>query len=157
MEAVREAVPEDGPRLGELVAELVAAIAPQRGGSQLIDPERGWTAAGLAESLTRLLDDDRHVVLVGTLDGVVTGVAVCHHDGRAGHGRRGTLDACYVEPEARGQGLGGLLLDGAMAWFTGHGCHGVDGVALPGDRAAKNFYEGAGFKARLLTMHRRLA
>jgi hypothetical protein len=32
----------------------------------------------------------------------------------------------------------------------------VDGIALPGDRQAKNFYESAGFKARMLTMHRRI-
>jgi GNAT superfamily N-acetyltransferase len=156
MEAVRAAVPEDGPRVGELVAELVVAISPQRGGSLLIDPDREWSGTALAGSLARLLDDDRHLVLVGTLDGAVTGVAVCHHDDRGGHGRLGSLDACYVEPEARGQGLGGLLLDAAMAWFAAQGCHGVDGVALPGDRAGKNFYEGAGFKARMLIMHRRL-
>ena len=31
-------------------------------------------------------------------------------------------------------------------WRT-QGCGGVDGIALPGDRGAKNFYESAGFKA----------
>ena len=66
------------------------------------------------------------------------------------------LDACYVEPGARGVGLGRLLLDAAVAWLEAQGCPGVDGVALPGDRAAKSFYESAGFKARLLTMHRAL-
>ncbi len=156
MEAVREAVPADGPRVGELVAELVAAIAPQRGGSLLVDPERAWSGGALAGAVGRLVDDDRYLVAVGTLDGVVTGVAVCHHDDRGGHGRLGTLDACYVDPGARGQGLGRLLLDAVTAWCAAHGCQGIDGVALPGDRAGKNFYEGAGFKARLLTMHRRL-
>jgi GNAT superfamily N-acetyltransferase len=131
-------------------------VSLQRGGSLLIDPEGEWSGPALAGALTGLLEDHRHLVLVGTLDGVVTGVAVSHHDDRGGHGRLGTLDACYVEPGARGQGLGRLLLDAALAWLTGQGCHGVDGVALPGDRAGKNFYEGAGFKARMLTMHRPL-
>ena len=66
----------------------------------------------------------------------------------------GHLDVCYVEPDARGVGLGRLLLDGVVGWLNGRGCVGVDGLALPGDREAKNFYEAAGFKARLLTMHR---
>jgi GNAT superfamily N-acetyltransferase len=66
------------------------------------------------------------------------------------------LDACYVEPGARGVGLGRLLLDTTASWLAARGCRGVDGVALPGDREAKNFYESAGFKARLLTMHREL-
>ena len=53
-------------------------------------------------------------------------------------------------------GLGRLLLDAVGGLAGGRGCRGVDGTALPGDREAKNFYESAGFKARLLTMHRAL-
>jgi hypothetical protein len=53
-------------------------------------------------------------------------------------------------------GVGRLLLDRSLAWLGERGCAGVDGTALPGDRTAKTFYESAGFKARLLTMHRPL-
>jgi hypothetical protein len=49
-----------------------------------------------------------------------------------------------------------LLLDTAVTWLEDHRCQGVDGIALPGDRAAKNFFESAGFKARMLTMYREL-
>jgi GNAT superfamily N-acetyltransferase len=150
MEAVREAVLADEERFGELMAELMAGIVSQRGGSLLVDPDH---APG---GLSGLLDDHSRLVLVGTLDGVVTGVAICHHEERAGHGRQGVFDACYVEPGARGMGLGGLLLDRATAWFESLGCVGIDGVALPGDRSAKRFFEAAGFKARMITMHRRL-
>ena len=52
--------------------------------------------------------------------------------------------------------MGRLLLDRSLAWMAEQGCAGVDGTALPGDRGAKSFYESAGFKARLLTMHRPL-
>jgi GNAT superfamily N-acetyltransferase len=69
-------------------------------------------------------------------------------------GLRGILDACFVETGARGVGVGRLLLDAVLSWVEARGAHGMDGTALPGDRAAKNFYESAGFKARLLTMHR---
>ena len=93
-------------------------------------------------------------MLVGTLDGVVTGFA-CGHVLEPGRGvRRGMLDACYVEPEARGVGLGHRLLEAALAWFEERGVTGIDGTALPGDRQAKNFFESAGFKARMLTMYR---
>ena len=67
--------------------------------------------------------------------------------------RRGVLDVCFVEPGAREGGLGQLLLEHALDWFRARRCTGVDGTALPGDRAAKQFYESAGFKARLLVMH----
>jgi GNAT superfamily N-acetyltransferase len=53
-------------------------------------------------------------------------------------------------------GLGRLLLESSVSWLEQSGCRDMDGVALPGDREAKNFYEAAGFKARLLTMHRPL-
>ncbi len=66
------------------------------------------------------------------------------------------VDACYVGAGARGRGLGRHLLDEMVGWARQHGCIGIDGVALPGDRHAKSFFESAGFKARLLTMHREL-
>jgi GNAT superfamily N-acetyltransferase len=66
------------------------------------------------------------------------------------------LEACYVESGARGVGLGHLLVDAAVSWFGDQGVEGVDGTALPGDRLAKNFFESAGFKARMLTMYRTL-
>ena len=68
----------------------------------------------------------------------------------------GVLDLCFVESGAREVGLGHLLVEHALAWFREQGCTGVDGSAHPGDRAAKNFFESAGFKARLLVMHRPL-
>ncbi|MGH9181071.1 MAG: hypothetical protein ACRDY5_05080 [Acidimicrobiales bacterium] len=43
-----------------------------------------------------------------------------------------------------------------LAWFGDRRCAGIDAVALPGQRATKNFFEGNGFTARLIVMHRRL-
>jgi GNAT superfamily N-acetyltransferase len=92
---------------------------------------------------------------VGTLDDWVAGAALCRvvADGAA---RRGVLDLCFVEEGAREVGLGHLLLEATLDWFRAQGCTGVDGTAHPGDRTAKNFFESAGFKARLLVMHRPL-
>lgn len=156
MEAVREAVPSDSARYDELVAEFVAAVVTQRGGSLLLDGDPDAGDAAVSRRLGDLLADGHFLVLMGTLEDAVTGVAVCHHEERGVHGRQGRLDACYVEPEARGIGLGRLLLDTTVAWLESEGCSGADGVALPGDRPAKTFFEAAGFKARMITMHRPL-
>jgi GNAT superfamily N-acetyltransferase len=153
MEAVREAVVGDAARFAELERELVEQVVTQRGGALVVDPDRRGTGAEPMVPLAELLAAEQCLVLVGTLDDVVIGYLQAHLDERGAHGRRGVLDACYVEPAARGVGVGRLLLDRAMAWFRDQGCGGVDGIALPGDRDAKAFFEGAGFKARLLTMH----
>ena len=44
----------------------------------------------------------------------------------------------------------------AMAWCREKGCLGIDSVALPGDRATKNFFESFGLVARALRVHRPL-
>ena len=154
MEAVRPAVPEDGPRVEALATELLAWVRSQRGGARLLGPPGQPVPAYLGHAtLEDVLADPRRRVLVGTLEGAVTAVAACHVDEQP-DGRWGVLDGCYVEEGARGVGLGHLLASAAFGWLRDEGCAGVDGVALPGDRAAKQFFESAGLKARLLTMHR---
>jgi GNAT superfamily N-acetyltransferase len=146
MDAVRLATPEDAPRFTELEAELRAAVLAQRGGVMALD--------AVPSPLDRLLSDPEQLVVMGTVDSVVAGYARGHLEGLEAEGRRGVLDACYVEPGARGAGLGRILLDEVAGWFRRQGCLGMDGVALPGDRGSKSFFEAAGFKARLITMHR---
>lgn len=157
MEAVRAATVSDTPRLEELLDELLASLTAQRGGSLLIEDgaRRGRTDPN-PDRFGALLADPSALVLVGTLDGVVTAFATCRLSSDGAARARGSLDACFVEPGARGVGLGRLLLDASVSWLEEQGCGGVDGVALPGDRQAKNFYESGGFKARMLTMHREL-
>ena len=71
-------------------------------------------------------------------------------------GRVGTVTELFVEPEAREVGVGETLVGALLEWCRAHRCFGVDATALPGHRAAKNFFEEQGFVSRSLTMHRRL-
>ncbi len=157
MESVRAASDHDRARVLELAEALVATIGAQRGGALLVEPALPEPdGTDRPDRLAALLRRPDALVLVGTLDDVVVAFAVStvEEDGRGV--RRGRLAACFVEEGARGVGVGRLLLDRSLAWMAERGCAGVDGTALPGDRGAKSFYESAGFKARLLTMHRHL-
>ena len=157
MESVRPATVDDGPRLAVLADALVAAVTAQRGGARLIGSALdGSDEASLGDLLDVLLDRPDALVLVGAIDEVVVGFAVSTYEVDARGARWGRLRACFVEEEARAVGVGRLLLERSLAWLVDEGCAGVDGTALPGDRGAKSFFESAGFKARLLTMHREL-
>jgi len=62
----------------------------------------------------------------------------------------------YVEPAARGVGVGAATMEAILAWAGERGCIGVDALALPGSRATKNFFEGFGLVARAIVVHRSL-
>ncbi|MEZ5167255.1 MAG: GNAT family N-acetyltransferase [Acidimicrobiales bacterium] len=84
---------------------------------------------------------------VGTIDGSVVGFAAVTitdlHDGAT----IGELHDLYVM-SAAGVGVGEALMDAAIDWCRDRGCIGIDSIALPGDRATKNFFETFGLVAR---------
>ena len=132
-------------------------LQSQRGGSLFARRESGLVAKALLRpgGLDGLLASSRRRVLVGTIDGAVVGVAVAHLDD-VGEASLGVVDGCYVEPAGRGVGVGRALIEALLGWFSSASCRGVDVATLPGDRRTKNFLEAAGFKGRLITMHKPL-
>ncbi len=156
-EEVRPARRDDAERGATLCRAALEELGALRGGPLLARRETGLIAKALLRpgGLDRLLSQAKRRVLVGTIDDVVVALATGHLDD-VGEASLGIVDACYVEPPARGVGLGTALIDVLVAWFGASGCRGVDVPALPGDRQTKNLLESAGFKARLITMHRTL-
>lgn len=157
MEGTRPAQREDAERCGELCRQALLRLEQVRGGALFVRRETGLLAKALLRpgGLDRLLSDPRRRVLVGTVDDAVVGMAIGRID-EVGEASLGIIDACFVEPAARGVGVGGALLEALVTWFTASGCRGVDVSALPGDRDTKNLLEASGFKARLITLHRPL-
>ena len=135
-------------------ASLRGELRAMRGGA--LWEVREARAEPLAETFAELLDRDDAVVIVGTIDDVVVGYGALEletlRDGR----RLGVIDELYVEPDARAVGVGEAIATELVAFCAEAGCIGVDAVALPGHRAAKNFFERAGFTARALVMHKPL-
>ncbi len=154
MEAVRKAEPGDAHDLVALSSECVLGLADQRGGPLLLAHRPELAGAFETDAFAARLADPTRLTLVGTIDHVVMGMALGRIETLRDGDRLGRLDGCYVDPGARSVGLGHLLIDSMMSWFEAERCIGADGIVLPGDRDGKNFFESAGFKARLLVMHR---
>jgi len=142
VEGARPAAPADLAVLRDLARAAVAELAAQRGGPELL-AETGDPVGRLEAALS---DPDSHLV-AGTVDAVPVGVALARASGEVGR-----VELAYVDPEARGVGVGAAMLDELRRWLAGRGCRSLDAVALPGNRAAKQFFEGAGMVARLIVM-----
>src|SRR5581483_10227255 len=129
-EAVRTATAADLPAIVGLADALRTELLPMRGGP--IWAVREARRGPPAEAYRALLDDPAACVVVGTIDGVVVGFGVAS-----------------VEPLAEGRavGVGETMLEGLVAFCRREGCVGIDAFALPGHRAAKNFFEESGFVA----------
>lgn len=152
IEAARPATEADLDRLAALVEEAVAEQAEARGGA--VWAARETRARPARDSLAAELAADDHLVLAGTIDDVVVGYAAVHVEPLRDGTSLGVITDIYVEPGARGVGVGELLADAAVEWCEARGCRGVDGLALPGNRGTKNFFEAHGFTARVIVVHR---
>ena len=122
-----------------------------RGGAVLV---RGATAEELFARWTGAGRDPAGL-FAGEYAGAVVGVLAVSAQ-EVGGQRRGRIECCYVDEDARGVGVGTALMEAAVGWCEASGCEEVDALALPGDRATKQRLEASGFTARLLTLSRRL-
>jgi GNAT superfamily N-acetyltransferase len=141
----REATGEDSEALAGLAAAARSAVAEMRGGELLLGRELGGHSAAQAG-----------LIAVGTVDGVVLGFASGRLETLPGGSGLMRLEAVWVDPAARGVGLGTELLAYVASWGAASGATGLDALVLPGDRALKNLFESAGLSARMIVMHRRL-
>jgi ribosomal protein S18 acetylase RimI-like enzyme len=154
MEAARAATVADLPTLVALARSALEELRPTRGGE--LWARREARVEPLEDGLASALDDPARVVVVGTLDAVVVGYAVVRREVLRDGGVLGAIDDLYVEPAARGVGVGEAVMDQVLAWCRRNGCEGIDAIALPGNRAAKNFFERFGLVARAIVVHRDL-
>lgn len=154
MHGCRVASEADVARIAELVRLAIAELEPTRGGA--VWKAREARAEPVEQSVRAQLDEPGARVLVGTIEGFVVGYTVARIEELRDLTRLGVIDEIFVEPEARGVGVGEAMITDVIAWCEKAGCIGIDSMALPGHRETKNFFEEAGFTARKLVMHRRM-
>ena len=154
MESARAATIDDLERLEALARLALDQLRPLRGGLlwSLTLGRQEPVSAALHEALT----DPLHLIVVGLIDEVVVGYGDVHLQGLPDGATLAVVDELYVEPDARGVGVGEVVMDMLLAWADERGCVGIDAVALPGDRATKNFFERFGLTARAIVVHRAL-
>ena len=154
METARRATIADLEDLTRLARLGLGELTPMRGG------ELWALTLGRSEPLTPTLQeeltDPNRLVVVGCIDDAVVGYGTVRLQGLVDGTTIGVVDDIFTEEGARGVGVGEAMMDLLIAWCEQHRCAGIDAVALPGNRATKNFFERYGLTARALLVHRRL-
>lgn len=151
MEAARPAVPADLAEIERLRDLGRTAIADARGGALWLDRD-----APSPDRYESSLETKNEIVVVGTIDDVPVGFVLASADTTTGSRPIAVVHELFVHPEARGVGVGEVMMNTLVDWAVEAGCLGVDGYALPGDRATKNFFETFGLVARGIVVHRSL-
>lgn len=141
----RGAVAADSEELERLRRASLDEAAGERGGQILARAE----LAGA----TQPHDSPGRMCWVGEIDGVPVGFVDARLVELPDGGRVARVEMIYVEPDARGVGVGDELMSIVCTWATRCGAEGIDALALPGTRETKNFFEAHGFVTRLLVMH----
>ena len=148
MEAARLATTADQAQLEALFAAARDELVPMRGGAIYFARE--------VPDVAPAAGDESRPVWVGTIDGTPVGYAAAHVERLRDGTVLGVVDHLFVEEGARDVGVGEVLMSELLDWFRSQGCTAADAAALPGNRQTKNFFETAGFSARLIVMHHRL-
>jgi ribosomal protein S18 acetylase RimI-like enzyme len=127
---IREAQPQDFPRIAELAGQLGYPSSPQE----------------IAERLDGMKRSNEHAVFVAQLGGEVAGwlgIYVCRMveaDARA------EISGLVVDEKFRSQGVGPLLLARAEDWARERGCCAIGLLSNVIRDRAHSFYERHGYK-----------
>lgn len=131
----------DRPELVELRKRAAEELASRRWGELLREDLRTDTSIPDPE------DPRGELWILARLGGSPAGYA------RLRLGTRSELVEIFVAPELRGIGVGHELLEAGATSASQAGSSSLDATVLPGDRAAKNFFESHGMVARVITVH----
>lgn len=136
---VREARRDDVPRIVELLADDDLGRGREEIGPPL--PQVYWAAFEALDA------DPRHLLLVAESDGTVVGtLQLSLIPGLSRRGaERGQIEAVRVAGDARGTGVGGLLVGHAIELARARGCRLVQLTTDARRADAHRFYSRLGF------------
>lgn len=153
MNSAREASADDLQVVVELLNAAIAETPSDRAGHLYGFPRR---FADSANRVRLAFESSDQAVLVGALDDVIVGFALCYIDQDLPGGPLAVIEELYVQPEAREVGVGESLINACVTWAREMNCVGIEADVQPGARSAKNLGERFGFTARSIRLHKRI-
>ena len=147
---VRAAGPGDEAVLARLAGLELADLTAERDGQlwHLLDARQPFT------DLANAVRDESRSLAIASFEKLPVGFA---HACRSSHASRiAVVEDLFVEAGFRELGVGEALMNHLVSWASEQGCVGIEAMALPGSREAKNFFERFGLKARRIVVYRRL-
>lgn len=142
---IRPATPEDVPALAAAARSLHRDTRFYVDGRFPFDRCDELYATWIANSCAGYADQ----VLVAEWKGRPVGYITCHRDPPAEGGRIGLVG---VSPEGQGRGIGGDLVQAALAWFASHSTRVVEVTTQGRNIAAQRLYQRYGFLTRDVTL-----
>lgn len=131
-----------------LVNEAHHEVAEAKGGALYL--RREGRQAPVGDSIGPALQDSDQFVVLGMLDNSSVGYATVTTEVLPDGAQIAEVGEIFVLPDARGVGVGEVMLDAIMDWARNRGCTHLEGSVLPGNRAGKNFFERAHMVTRIL-------
>lgn len=149
--------PADLSDVVDLARMAIEELAVLRGGQlwRLREARREPVEVTLEHRLAAR-DSVEGEAVVGTIDETVVGYGISHTEQLDDASVLAVVTDLYVHPDARGVGVGEAMMNRLIEHAVAHDAIGIDSMALPGDRATKNFFETFGLKARAIVVHRPL-
>ena len=143
--SARPAEPAESAITATIAKQATATVRDERGGRWHLDHDADTTSA-LERHTTALSDPQQHLV-VGCIDGTVVGYGLAFLSPTV-DGQLCMVQELVVHPRAQAIGVGSEILAQIRRWAVSHSCQAIESQVLPGNRAAKNFFERVGMKTR---------
>lgn len=104
----------------------------------------GLSAADSPERIHQYLERNPGFSLTARLEGALVGAALCGHDGR-----RGYLHHVAVLPEARGKGIGAMLVRECLARLRAAGIDKCHLFVYRDNETGRSFWQRTGWRERV--------
>jgi len=148
IEAARLAADGELPTVAHLADVARTEVEESKGGPMYL--RREGRPQPYLPALQAQAADERAAVVVGLIDECIIGFATVVESELRDGALLAEIQEIYVLPDARGIGIGELMLDIVMDWARQRGCERLEGSVLPGNRHGKNFFERAAMVTRVL-------